>query len=460
MRTIKQTAITFLLLSLSTFVFADRDVTILAGKITNPNSDTILIVDNYRQPIKTVQLEPDHSFRTTLEHVDGYYHFTDGVESAQIYLKPGYDLHFTLNTEQFDETLTFSGRGAPINNYLIKKYLLEEGIGNLSSMSYFVKLDEKPFLNLQDSLLKLNLNLLESMKLDKDFAFIQKKTLQFHTMLNLSEFESLKQYFTRNDSFRVSENYPDPFKNFDINDEVLFKVPNYGHIGAAYLNYRLKNSPYLGKDRDHYCTFLNTLIDVVKLPRGRQAIAYPLFSQMLLYTSNLDSTYSLLLKTIHDEDKTRQVTARYKKLKSLSPGAPSPSFTFKDSSGNEVSLEDLKGKVVYIDIWATWCGPCIMEIPHLLKLEEKYKDKNITFVSICMNDAKNRWTNYLRKNEMSGIQLYAEMEDKKFFEDYAVNGIPHFILLDQQGNIVDAHADRPSMESLPKKINEVLKTKD
>ena len=133
-----------------------------------------------------------------------------------------------------------------------------------------------------------------------------------------------------------------------------------------------------------------------------------------------------------------------------------------------MSLSDLKGKYVYVDVWATWCGPCIGEIPALQTLEKDYEGKNIAFVSISTDDgrgyraaskeesfklSKEGWRKMIAEKEMSGIQLFA---DKSFSSDfvtgYKINSIPRFILIDPNGNIVNADAPRPSYP----KINEYL----
>lgn len=89
------------------------------------------------------------------------------------------------------------------------------------------------------------------------------------------------------------------------------------------------------------------------------------------------------------------------------PGQPAPDFSFPDMDGNMVSLEDLRGKYVYIDIWATYCSPCRAEIPYLQKLEEKLKDKNIYFVSISVDTNKKTWENMVKKISLEEFSYIA-----------------------------------------------------
>ena len=138
--------------------------------------------------------------------------------------------------------------------------------------------------------------------------------------------------------------------------------------------------------------------------------------------------------------------------KNLAKGAESPKFVdYENNAGGTTSLDDLKGKYVYIDLWATWCQPCKNEIPFLKKVEEKYHNKNIEFVSISVDRQKDyeTWKKMIVDKELSGIQLYAK-EDKAFMDAYKVSGIPRFILLDPEGKIVDSNAPRPSNPKLVK----------
>jgi len=138
----------------------------------------------------------------------------------------------------------------------------------------------------------------------------------------------------------------------------------------------------------------------------------------------------------------------------------SPTFDYENFKGGKTKLEDLRGKYVYVDVWATWCGPCRAEIPHLKEVEKKYHDKKIEFVSISIDTKKDydKWKKFVAEKELGGIQLYADNDwNSQFVKEYGISGIPRFILIDPQGKIVNANADRPSSPNLVQVLDELLK---
>lgn len=137
----------------------------------------------------------------------------------------------------------------------------------------------------------------------------------------------------------------------------------------------------------------------------------------------------------------------------------SASFDYENQKGGKTKLEDFRGKYVYIDVWATWCGPCRGEIPFLQKVEEKYAGKNIEFVSISVDVEKDhdKWKNFVTEKHLGGTQLIA---DKNWLSDfitsYGINSIPRFILIDPKGIIVKGDAVRPSDPKLQKLLDGLL----
>ena len=314
-----------------------KDYVTFSGKITNQNSDSIVV--RSRDYSKTIKVNPDGTFKDTLKVETGIYNFTDGNESSNFFLKNGFDINLTLDTKQFDETIKYSGTGAEHSNFLAKNSLMQEQLLDLDV-----------------------LGALDMAGLDAKFADIKTK---------LSEF-------------------------YEANKDVDTSITN-----------RLK-------------------MDIV-----------PMLNYYKDYLAE-----SVALKT------------------ELAKGKPSPQFDgYENYKGGKTSLSDLKGKYVYVDVWATWCGPCKAEIPALKELDKKYEGKNIHFVSLSIDDdrshggswdkARENWKAMIADQQLTGIQLFAPNGwQSQFVLDYKIKGIPRFILIDPNGNVVTPDAPRPSNESL------------
>ncbi|GAA3604243.1 TlpA disulfide reductase family protein [Flavivirga amylovorans] len=182
------------------------------------------------------------------------------------------------------------------------------------------------------------------------------------------------------------------------------------------------------------------------------------FKLLLDATKGLDSAF-IASEEKESEMMTKQLASMFDGKQAIlaMKGKESPKFTdYENYAGGLTSLDDLKGKYVYIDMWATWCGPCKKEIPFLKEVEKAYHGKPIEFVSISIDrqNAYDTWRSMVKEKELSGIQLFAK-EDKTFADAYKITGIPRFILIDPQGNVIDADAPRPSDEELKSLFNEL-----
>jgi thiol-disulfide isomerase/thioredoxin len=120
---------------------------------------------------------------------------------------------------------------------------------------------------------------------------------------------------------------------------------------------------------------------------------------------------------------------------------PAPNFTLEDISGKPLSLNDVKGKVVIVDFWATWCGPCLMSIPELVDLQEKYKGKGLVIVGISVDDDKVSKGELVAFKEKMRINYPILRANNKVYEDYfgRTSGfpIPTLFVIDREGKVRD-----------------------
>lgn len=136
-------------------------------------------------------------------------------------------------------------------------------------------------------------------------------------------------------------------------------------------------------------------------------------------------------------------------------GKKAPAFTLLDTKGNKVSLSDYKGKIVIIDFWATWCGPCRRGVPDLVKIQSDYKGK-VVIIGISLDqDTKSDVVPFMEAFEINYPIVFGT---QKVTVDYGgVSAIPTSFVVDQEGNIVDKHVGLVPKTTYTKVIDKLLK---
>ncbi len=121
----------------------------------------------------------------------------------------------------------------------------------------------------------------------------------------------------------------------------------------------------------------------------------------------------------------------------LQPGQLAPDFTLDDLDGQPVSLSQFKGQVVLLDFWASWCVPCINDLPYLREVKEKTSDWPVVFLNISLDADEAAWREAIGKHEIKGVHVRADGWGAEVAKTYQVMGIPSYYLVDSQGLIVE-----------------------
>lgn len=138
------------------------------------------------------------------------------------------------------------------------------------------------------------------------------------------------------------------------------------------------------------------------------------------------------------------------------PGGDWIDFSYPDAAGKMHKLSDNLGKVVFIDVWATWCAPCLKEQPALEELEKSFAGQDIVFISLSIDTDKAKWQKMVEEKKLSGLHLFSNNKGT-IVSDYEVTEIPRFILFDKNGKTVNINAPRPTEAKLKTLIEATLK---
>jgi thiol-disulfide isomerase/thioredoxin len=174
------------------------------------------------------------------------------------------------------------------------------------------------------------------------------------------------------------------------------------------------------------------------------------------YQNDFDGGLAQLKSVVEKYNLNDGVVQTFVAHRATIKGNPFPEgLKFEDLNGNEVTMDQFKGKWVYLDLWASWCGPCRYEIPYLQALEKELNNPDVVFVSISLDQDRDAWLNKSQELKLSGNQLHDN--DELLGRSLNVSGIPFFAIYDKEGNLYQYNAPRPSSGSVLKSLLEELK---
>ena len=433
------TILTTLALTYSLNVIYSQDLSSyvrLSGEITNPNSDKITIRGNGY--IKVIDVNTNGTFDDTLVIKEGNFTFYDTKESTAMYLAPGYRLDISLDGKEFDETLKYSGIGEKPNNFNASYFLFNEK--NAIDSETYKKMENQEYFDYQLKMHASLMKLLNESEIENEkFLESQADKFRFQMLNNLIN-KLGEDYFAGKTKAIITQYLDTETNKIDFKDSVMFASNN---------DYRYFLSSYFVAGLTSGDLKTLELYNEELLEMQKKSIVTTLKRGISFYNMDkLDLYYQTYVKLAANDKGINRIKEKYDRIKNLKKGSPSPSFNYPDSSGKNISLESLKGKLVYVDVWATWCGPCKAQIPFLKQLEEKYREEDIAFVSLSIDQLKNisKWKDMIVDKELEGIQIIADKAWRsKFVTDYVIEGIPRFILIDKDGNLMDPMAPRPAI---------------
>ncbi|MCL3782123.1 TlpA family protein disulfide reductase [Prolixibacteraceae bacterium JC049] len=429
-----------------------QNYVIITGKVNITNAKFLVI--NNKTDTFEIKIDSAQSFHDTISIEQGYYTLSINKKSFNIYLKPGFQIDVKIGKQ-----IEFNGKGSNENNYLEANRSLVKKLKDVDNYKYYAKRQEESFLLLMDSIYQNRLHLLDKIRSEicNEFKYIEESKLKYEYQRKKALYEISRKIVTGDNNFKVSKSYYfNLYKGINVNDSNLIIVNDYIRFVDSYL-WQEANSIVNGDSSiDFYLTYMSILNERIEAKKLKEKLSYDIGNIKLPRTKKLDQVYKLVTQNISNKRYLNRVQKKYNILKRIEKGAMSPDFQFEDKSGKLIGLKDLKGKIIYIDIWATGCGPCIAEIPFQKKLEKRYKDKNIHFVGINIDQTVEEWKKTVKEKKLKGIQLYAANTKASFFKDYVVQGIPRYILLNKNGRIIESYAKRPSDRELIEQLDKII----
>ena len=406
-----------------------------------------------------------------------------GEKYGELYLSPASDLIIKENGQDYTIPLTFTGEGSEVNNYVSWvnsnvekiKWANDRGLSELDFNEFSNRFD-----SLKNTISRFHDSYVDTVSLtDEEVAILEMKNrIKFMAVRQEYAFYQLNKSI--NEKFEAEKNgmayiVPTTVKTIEkVINNITFDTTLLPDRYADYqilLNFhwhnkiRLPTTRLIGANGSHKLApvMTSSLIQQANYPeRIREfLLAFDLHYWLSAFgiTPETESVLSRFNRRYPTSRYLPALKKNYNEWLAVSPGHPAPDFEGYTQDGKKISLKSLKGKIVYMDVWATWCGPCIAEIPASKRLQQEFlNEERVEFLNVSVDANKAHWETFLKKeSEWKGLHIIVDHEmTQSFYKSYKLQGIPAYALIDQHGNIIDMKASRPSDSKILDQLKMVL----
>ncbi len=381
------------------------------------------------------------------------------ISRNTLYLTPGDDLELVI-TENNQEA-SFNGIGAEANNYM-KKRLFPKG-GSFLEAGRYVRADFAQTKATVDSLAEVRRNELAGLKkVSPDFKRMEEARITADVVNSYISYASYRkdirfdwqayQKASPEEQERINEEHQ------RMRDAHLTAItPELRRLyksltDTLFLNVAVVRDVLSYAGEDQYGWF-----EGIELPERTKEL-YEAANKVealrqAVTAVTVNQAREFITKAKY-QDVATEVRHKTDQAGRLVEGQPAIDIMMKDVNGNVKHLSDFRGKVIYMDLWATWCGPCIQESPAFEALSKKYEGKDIVFLPVSTDSRAATWKSYLQSHHKDLPQYISQ--DQALKDDWCVMYIPRFILIDRDFKIVNAYAPRPSEEGIVDLLDSVL----
>jgi thiol-disulfide isomerase/thioredoxin len=426
----------------------------VSGKITNHQGDFVFF--EFGDSCDTLALDSSGSFQGELSLENAcYVTFRDVNERAFMYLSPGDSVVINLDTEAFDETIRYEGRGAGPNNFLAARFLRYEDPMRRERQASVYNAKASLFLHVNDSIRQADTQFLQSAinSFELPDAFVQNEmnTLLYTHANQLLVYHGNCRTNGSADTLGFEETYFAFLKEAELVRPDLLENEYYLAYADARINYLAYDSLKARGDSIFYTSLNRERIGLISSLFSEEKLKNKLLISNMAEIvdfhglDDLSLEFELFSKACSDTTALTELRSEYAEWQKITAGNSVPEFSFEQADGQSIALSSLKGRAIYIDVWATWCGPCKREMPHLEELQKSLSKDAIHFVSISVDEDRQAWETMADEQALGGYQFITGSGwESPFTEHFKVNSIPRFILLDHEGKIISADAPRPS----------------
>jgi thiol-disulfide isomerase/thioredoxin len=367
---------------------------------------------------------------------------------SDIFLFPGYEVTVVINQ---GEDASFQGDFAEVNRFLYENSKINLGFNALNTIRAQATHEEKDFskfIAISDSVYNLQKNNIDKnkSKLPDWYVKVEKERLIYRKVGSI-----LNSISYRNNLLKIEDDIPKDFEeslfsSLQIENDKFIGESNYMMFLSDYLNFVSKGkTPEMIKRDAGVPLIIQSAREVTDL------FSNPVRDAMLAFRSsmiirNLREEFDPSVLEFFENDKWRDfIKEYYQSVVTLKPGTKLPFFTLVDREGEYVEAPDFLGNILLINFWASWCKPCIEEFPYENQLVEKYRDKPVKIINICIETPLEKWEEYIDRFGLKMENYFAnDVWTKKLKIQFDIQSLPHALIVDRNGNIVENRSRRAS----------------
>lgn len=421
----------------------------ISGTVLNSPTEYILL--SQMRDVDTIMLNEDGSF-SFVKQIEkaGNFYIQSNKKLVPLFLEPGRNIEISFDALDLDNTLVYEGDLASEGKYTQIIDKLNRESNRKSREMYLAEPDSFLILITADRQGKETLLkdfMAENPGLSDNFINREMMGYEFTYYLMLMNFEQAHKYYAKKEEVVLTDDWYSFMENIDLNNADYLDIPACLNVVSTIIDKKINETAALGDEAWGTAELLSAQSDWLTANITNQQVKehflYTYITAIVDYRgpAGIEKEIDIYNQMAVNENNKSVLADKVAEWAPLAPGNMAPAFTLPDINGNEVSLSDFAGKYVYIDFWATWCGPCKIEIPVLETLYEDYKDKNIVIMSISVDRDKQAWIDMVTRDKPQWLQLHDSINMN---DNYLVKFIPTFVLIDREGKIIDVRAPRPS----------------
>lgn len=414
------------------------DVT-LDIKVEYPVASEVVVV--YHNDVLQFPLDADGNAQVALAGVDAaYIKLYHGREMLRLYVEGGDKAALSFKGGRMANTYAFEGEKQQVVKYLntVSLVALADEEYALGLDEYAARLSEKE----NDALKLLEANDFSEVGV---FEKMEQGRIRYSYASALMMYPVGHTFMAHDMTYKPDEAYYEAVRKYAVEDALWASLDEYRSFIAEAMHVLDEKSRGLRDVYPKNVAQVKYAADFFKDKSVREAIIHHIATTYVdnFGVKDITELENLYHTYVKDEAMLASMQAKVDRWDMSLPGKMSPEFKAVDINGKEYTLADFRGKYVYIDMWATWCGPCKREMPYLKALEAEFEGAQIVFLGLSVDKDKQAWEKMVRSGELTGVQLYLGTQSK-FQEAYKIDGIPRFILIGKDGRIISNDMTRPS----------------